>query len=43
EVNAEGQATLRGQVADEDQRKLAAAYVRLEPGVRSVVNELSVP
>lgn len=34
--------TLRGQVASEDARKLAGMLVALEPGVRSVKNELTV-
>ena len=37
-----GDVTLRGTVPDESARRLAAALVRLEPGVRSVNNELSV-
>jgi hypothetical protein len=37
-----GQLTLRGSVASEDARRLAAAMARLEPGVRSVKNELVV-
>lgn len=37
-----GDVTLRGTVPDESSRRLAAALVRLEPGVRSVNNELSV-
>lgn len=37
-----GVVTLRGEVASQDARSLAAAMVRLEPGVRQVVNELTV-
>ena len=37
-----GELTLRGTVATEDQRLLAAQLARLEPGVRSVKNELVV-
>ena len=42
QINGDGIATLQGTVADEDQRKLVEAFVRLEPGVRSIVNDLSV-
>jgi hypothetical protein len=38
----EGTVTLRGVVAKESDRKLAEQLVRLEPGVRQVVNELTV-
>ena len=38
----EGRVVLRGTVANQDARELAAALVRLEPGVRGVVNELAV-
>jgi osmotically-inducible protein OsmY len=37
-----GKVTLRGQVDSEDSRKLAAMLVSLEPGVRSVQNDLTV-
>lgn len=37
-----GKATLRGQVDTEDSRKLAAMLIALEPGVRSVQNDLTV-
>lgn len=37
-----GRVVLRGTVATEDSKKLAAALLRLEPGVREVVNELNV-
>jgi len=37
-----GVVTLRGEVANPDAKSLAAAMVRLEPGVRKVVNELTV-
>ena len=36
------EAVLRGQVVSEDARKLAEAVARLEPGVRSVRNEITV-
>ena len=39
-ISDEGVATLTGTVLDDDSRKLAEALTRLEPGVRSVVNEL---
>ena len=39
---AEGKVTLRGEVDTETARKLAASLVRMEPGVRSVSNELVV-
>lgn len=38
----EGRVVLRGSVANEDSKSLAAALLRLEPGVREVVNELTV-
>lgn len=41
-ISDEGVATLTGSVASDDSRKLAEALTRLEPGVRSVVNELQV-
>lgn len=37
-----GRIVLRGTVETEEARELAAALVRLEPGVREIVNELSV-
>lgn len=37
-----GKVVLRGSVASEDSKKLAAALLRLEPGVREVVNEITV-
>lgn len=37
-----GRVVLRGTVASESARNLAAALVRLEPGVRDVVNELTI-
>ncbi|MEZ6057013.1 MAG: BON domain-containing protein [Planctomycetaceae bacterium] len=40
EVDAEGLTTLTGEVETEDDRKLAEAIARLEPGVRKVVNQL---
>ncbi len=42
QVGADRVAVLRGQVASEEDKKLAAMYVRLEPGVRDVRNELTV-
>ena len=41
-ISDEGVATLTGMVTSDDSRKLAEALTRLEPGVRSVVNELKV-
>ncbi len=41
-ISDEGVATLTGVVTSDDTRKLAEALARLEPGVRSVVNELRV-
>ena len=41
-ISDAGVATLTGTVTDDDSRKLAEALTRLEPGVRSVVNELRV-
>ncbi len=41
-VDGEGVATLRGTVESEDARRLAAAMLRLEPGIRSVENQLTV-
>lgn len=38
----DGVLVLRGSVASEDHKKLAAAMARLEPGVREVRNELTV-
>lgn len=34
---------LRGRVADDDERRLVEGMVRMEPGVREVQNELTVP
>ena len=42
EMNAEGRVILKGEVSSEQTRKLAANMVRLEPGVRSIQNELTV-
>lgn len=42
EVAAEGKAILSGQVETEDSRRLAERLVALEPGVRSVQNDLVV-
>lgn len=41
-VAVDGVVTLRGQVASEDKRKLAENLARLEPGVKSIQNELTV-
>ena len=38
----QGTVTLRGQVGSESERRKAEIHARLEPGVRTVVNELSV-
>jgi hypothetical protein len=42
QINSSGVLTLRGTVASEDDRKLAEALARLEPGVRDVTNEITV-
>ena len=42
ELGDNQQVTLRGRVASEDDKKLAAMLARLEPGVRSVRNEITV-
>ena len=42
QLNKEGQVTLRGQVKSEAARRLAENVIRLEPGVRSVRNELTI-
>jgi hypothetical protein len=41
-LDAEGRAILRGTVDSAETRDVADALIRLEPGVRSVVNELTV-
>jgi osmotically-inducible protein OsmY len=41
-ISDQGVVTLTGSVGSEDSRKLAEALARLEPGVRSVKNELVV-
>lgn len=41
-LNEQGVATLSGTVADEHAAKLAAALARLEPGVRTIDNQLTV-
>jgi osmotically-inducible protein OsmY len=41
-LNKQGQATVEGRVASEATRKLVEMLVRLEPGVRSVKNQLAV-
>lgn len=42
DVDDAGMVTLRGTVDSERSRRLAMSFVRLEPGVRSVKNELTV-
>ncbi len=42
ELDESGTAVLTGEVESDEARKLAAALIRLEPGVRSVRNELAV-
>ena len=42
QVDQSGTVVLQGQVASEEARKLAVALVRLEPGVRRVVDRLQV-
>ena len=42
EADESGRVLLKGTVDSEGARDLAAAIVRLEPGVRDVVNELEV-
>jgi osmotically-inducible protein OsmY len=42
-VNPEGELVLKGKVASAEQAKLAENMARLEPGVRSVRNELTFP
>jgi hypothetical protein len=42
EVDPQGRAILRGAAASEDARRLAEALARLEPGVRSVDNQITV-
>jgi hypothetical protein len=41
-ADAQGTVTLSGQVASEDDRKLTEILVRMEPGVRTVKNDLAV-
>lgn len=41
-LQEQGQVVLRGVAASESARKLATALVRLEPGVRSVKNEMTI-
>ena len=41
-MNPKGEVVLRGTVQSESTRNLAAAMVKLEPGVRSVKNEINV-
>lgn len=44
QVIVDGQTVvLRGKVADESERRIAEGLIRLEPGVRQVVNELESP
>jgi hypothetical protein len=42
EINAQGAAILTGTVATDEAEKLAGILARLEPGVRSVANQLTV-
>jgi osmotically-inducible protein OsmY len=42
-INGEGTMTLKGEVPDADAMALAIAMARLEPGVRNVDNQLTVP
>ncbi len=42
-LDTDGVATLSGSVETASAKQLAANFVRLEPGVRKVVNELTVP
>jgi osmotically-inducible protein OsmY len=39
---ANNEVVLRGQVRTEEDKKLAAMYARMEPGVRSIKNELTI-
>ncbi len=41
-VASDGVVTLRGEVRSESARRLAANVIRIEPGVRKVINELTV-
>jgi len=41
-LNGDGVATLRGAVATENDRRVLEAFVRMEPGVRDVKNEVTV-
>ncbi len=41
-LDGQGAATLRGRVDSVETKRLAAIMVRLEPGVRSIKNELTV-
>jgi osmotically-inducible protein OsmY len=38
-----GHVVLQGTVATEDARRLAEAVARLEPGVRTITNQITVP
>jgi hypothetical protein len=42
QVDEAGRVTLTGRVSNEDDRKLVEMLVRLEPGVRSVQNDLQL-
>jgi hypothetical protein len=42
DLDENGQLTMRGRVASDDAKKLATAIAQLEPGVRSVRNEMLV-
>lgn len=41
-LDEKGEVTLRGHLATDGERKLAAAMARIEPGVRNVTNEITV-
>jgi osmotically-inducible protein OsmY len=42
QLAANNEVILRGQVRTEEDKKLAAMYARMEPGVRSIKNELTI-
>ncbi|MDP7274694.1 MAG: BON domain-containing protein, partial [Planctomycetaceae bacterium] len=41
-VGLKGELTLKGQVPDDSARRLAVNLVRMEPGVRKVINEITI-
>jgi hypothetical protein len=43
EADDDGRVTLRGEVPSDAEKRLAEILVRLQPGVRAVANELTVP